>query len=99
MMTRRARMSVILVCLAAMLGPAGATSAQDKPRYGGELVFVVAAEPPSADAHREETLGTLHPAAPHYSTLLRVDPFGRTGSAVVGDLAESGTVSAGRRTP
>ncbi|PYM52123.1 MAG: ABC transporter substrate-binding protein [Candidatus Rokuibacteriota bacterium] len=98
MMTRRGRMSVILVCLAAMLGTAGATSAQDKPRYGGELVFVVAAEPPSYDAHREETFGMLHPAAPHYSTLLRVDPFDKTGTKFVGDLAESWTVSADKRT-
>jgi len=89
---------VILVCLAAMLGVAGATFAQDKPRYGGELVFVVAAEPPSYDAHREETFGMLHPAAPHYSTLLRVDPFDRTGTKFVGDLAESWTVSADKRT-
>src|SRR2546426_1071231 len=98
MMRRRARMSVILVCLAAMLGTGGATSAQDKPRYGGELVFVVAAEPPSYDAHREETFGMLHPAAPHYNTLLRVDPFDKTGTKFVGDLAESWTVSSDRRT-
>jgi len=37
-------------------------------------VFVVPAEPPSFDAHREESFSLIHPAAPHYSTLLRVDP-------------------------
>src|SRR5215467_12369888 len=73
-------------------------SAQDKPRYGGELVFVVAAEPPSFDAHREETFGLIHPAAPHYNTLLRTDPTDRTGSKVIGDLAESWTISKDGRT-
>ena len=97
-MTRHARILVILVCLAAILGVAGATFAQDKPRYGGELVFVVAAEPPSYDAHREETFGMLHPAAPHYNTLLRVDPFDKTGTKFIGDLAESWTVSSDKRT-
>ena len=67
--------------------------AQDKPRYGGELTFVVPSEPPSYDAHRENTFGVIHPAAPHYSLLLRVDPFDKTGTKPVGDLAESWTVS------
>ncbi len=90
----------ILTCFAiiATLGPAVRASAQDKPRYGGELVFVVAAEPPSFDAHREETFGMLHPGAPHYNTLLRVDPFDKTGTKFIGDLAESWTVSADKRT-
>jgi peptide/nickel transport system substrate-binding protein len=34
-----------------------------------------------------------HPIAPHYSTLLRVDPFDKTGTKPVGDLAESWTIS------
>jgi peptide/nickel transport system substrate-binding protein len=68
------------------------------PRAGGELVFVVPGEPPSYDAHREETFALIHPAAPHYNTLLRIDPLDRTGTRVVGDLATSWTVSADRRT-
>ena len=72
--------------------------AQEKPRSGGELVFVVPAEPPSFDAHREETFGILHPGAPHYNTLLRVDPFDRTGTKFIGDLAESWTASPDKRT-
>src|SRR5712692_10108521 len=67
--------------------------AQDKPRSGGELVFVVPSEPPSYDAHAEETFGVIHPMAPLYSTLLKVDPFDKTGTKPVGDLAESWTVS------
>ncbi len=67
--------------------------AQDKPRSGGELVFVVPSEPPSYDAHQEETFGVIHPMAPLYSTLLKVDPFDKSGTKPVGDLAESWTVS------
>jgi peptide/nickel transport system substrate-binding protein len=68
------------------------------PRAGGELRFVVPGEPPSYDAHREETFALIHPAAPHYNTLLRIDPLDSTGTRVVGDLATSWTVSSDRRT-
>ena len=82
-------LGAVLIVIAAAI-PAGA---QDKPRSGGELVFVVPSEPPSYDAHQEETFGVIHPMAPHYSTLLRVDPTDKTGTKPVGDLAESWTVS------
>src|SRR5262245_16953439 len=68
------------------------------PRAGGELRFVVPGEPPSYDAHREETFALMHPAAPHYNTLLRIDPIDPTGTRVVGDLATSWTVSSDKRT-
>ena len=71
----------------------GVAEAQEKPRSGGELVFLVPSEPPSYDAHREGTFGTLHPLAPHYNTLLRIDPTDRTGTRPVPDLAESWTIS------
>src|SRR5215471_1242484 len=67
--------------------------AQDKPRSGGELIFLVPSEPPSYDGHREGTFGVVHPLAPHYNTLLRIDPTDRTGTRVVPDLAESWTIS------
>src|SRR6266403_1634257 len=57
-------------------------------RYQG---FAVASEPPSYDGHREETFGLIHPVAPFYSLLLRVDPV--DSNKIVGDLAESWTVS------
>ena len=85
----------VLMAALAVTAPAGA---QEKPRMGGELVFVVPAEPPSFDAHREETFAMLHPGAPHYNTLLRTDPFDRTGTKFIGDLAESWTVSTDKRT-
>src|SRR6267143_6084157 len=92
------RLLSILTCLAviAALGPAA--PAQERPRAGGELLFVVAAEPPSFDAHREETFGMLHPGAPHYNTLMRVDPFDRTGTKFLGDLAESWSAAGDKRT-
>jgi peptide/nickel transport system substrate-binding protein len=63
------------------------------PRNGGELVFPVPSEPPSYDGHREETFGLIHPIAPFYNTLLRVDPNDRTGTKPAPSLAESWTVS------
>src|SRR5712664_495267 len=85
----------VLTLALAALGPA---AAQEQPRPGGELIFVVAAEPPSYDAHREETFAMLHPGAPHYNTLLRVDPADRTGTRFIGDLAESWAISSDKRT-
>src|SRR5215813_2357324 len=67
--------------------------AEDKPRSGGELIFPVPSEPPSYDAHREETFGIIHPMAPHYNGLLRVDPTDPTGTKPAPDLAESWTAS------
>jgi peptide/nickel transport system substrate-binding protein len=85
----------MIATVAAALAPA---AAQDKPRYGGELLFAVPSEPPSYDAHREETFGIIHPMAPHYNTLLRVDPNDKTGTKPAADLAESWTVSKDGRT-
>ena len=71
------------------LGPAAL--AQEQPRSGGELIMAVPSEPPSYDGHREETFGLIHPIAPFYSLLLRVDPNDYT--QIVGDLAERWAVS------
>ncbi len=68
-------------------------AAQEKPRYGGELIFPVPSEPPSYDGHREETFGLIHPFAPFYNTLLRVDPNDPSGTKPVPSLAESWTIS------
>ncbi len=71
----------------------GSAVAQEKPRYGGELIFPVPSEPPSYDAHREQTFGVIHPVAPHYNGLLQVDPTDPTGTKPAPDLGESWTVS------
>src|SRR5262249_53817409 len=85
----------VLVLIVALITPAGA---QDQPRFGGELIFVVAAEPPSFDAHQEETFAMLHPGAPQDNTLMRVGPPDRTGPKGIGGLAQSWMVSPDRRT-
>ena len=89
-MALRAILTVIILLLGL---DAGAARAQDKPRSGGELVFLVPSEPPSYDGHREGTFGMVHPIAPHYNTLLRIDPTDRTGTRPAPSLAESWTIS------
>ena len=49
-------------------------AAAESPKKGGILKFVVPDEPPSFDGHRETTFALIHPIAPFYSTLIRVDP-------------------------
>jgi len=52
-----------------------AAPAQETPKDGGVLNYVIPADaPPSFDAHRETTFATIHSAAPFYSLLIRVDP-------------------------
>ncbi|MGF1650897.1 MAG: ABC transporter substrate-binding protein [Hyphomicrobiaceae bacterium] len=46
----------------------------DTPKRGGVLEFVVASQAPSFDSHIETTFGTVHPIAPFYSLLIRLDP-------------------------
>jgi peptide/nickel transport system substrate-binding protein len=60
------------VALAAVFGGPPAQAAE--PKSGGILKYVVPAEPPSFDGHRETTFGLVHPIAPFYSLLLRVKP-------------------------
>jgi len=81
-----------LLALAAGAMLALSTQAQS-PKSGGELIFPVPSEPPSYDGHREETFGLIHPVAPFYNTLLRVDPNDPAGTKPVPSLAESWTAS------
>ncbi|HEY7521530.1 MAG TPA: ABC transporter substrate-binding protein [Methylomirabilota bacterium] len=91
-MQRRSGLACTLLAALILVAtlPAGA---QESPRRGGELIFVVPSQPPDYDGHQQETFGLIHPVAPHYSTLLRVDPFDKSGTKPVGDLAESWTIS------
>jgi peptide/nickel transport system substrate-binding protein len=50
------------------------TTDAQTPKKGGILKFVVPDEPPSFDGHRELTFALIHPIAPFYSTLIRVEP-------------------------
>ncbi len=63
----------------------------EAPRRGGELVFVVSAEPDTFDGHKSTTFANIHPVAPHYNTLVKFDPDNYP--KIVGDLAESWTLS------
>jgi peptide/nickel transport system substrate-binding protein len=93
-MFARLNVGVLALALYAVGALAGSSPAQaQQPRHGGELVFPVPSEPPSYDGHREETFGLIHPFAPFYNTLLRVDPNDRTGTKPYPSLAESWTVS------
>jgi peptide/nickel transport system substrate-binding protein len=50
-------------------------SADEKPKDGGTLTYMIPADaPPSFDGHREETYATIHSVSPYYSTLVRINP-------------------------
>src|SRR3954464_14213324 len=73
---------VLAAALAAM--PA---IAEETPKRGGTLTFMIPADaPPSLDAQREETYATIHSAAPFYSTLLRANPMDPGSPDLVCDL-------------
>ena len=65
-------------------------------KYGGVLKFAVDAEPPNYDCHANLSFATLHPIAPHYSTILKFDTANYPN--VEGDLAQSWTISPDRLT-
>ncbi|MDQ2951819.1 MAG: ABC transporter substrate-binding protein, partial [Chloroflexota bacterium] len=67
--------------------PAASAAGGEKPQSGGTLTFIVNAEPPSFDGHRETTFALLHPIAPHYSLLFKFDPNDLT--KVIPDVAAS----------
>src|SRR5579862_5770116 len=62
-------------------------AADDTPKRGGTLVYMIPADaPPSFDAQREETYATIHAAAPYYSTLIRANPMDPGSPDLVCDL-------------
>jgi len=70
--------------------------ADETPRRGGMLEFASTVEPGNYDCHGNTSFAFLHPVAPHYSTLLKFDPANYP--QIVGDLAQSWTVSPDRQT-
>ncbi len=56
------------------LAVGGSAAKAETPKKGGILTFVVASDLPSFDGHRETTFGVVHPLAPFYSLLIRVNP-------------------------
>jgi peptide/nickel transport system substrate-binding protein len=56
------------------------------PKKGGILKYVVPGEFPTMDGHRENTFALIHPLAPFYSTLIRVEPENPNSGNYVCDL-------------
>src|SRR6266487_1811727 len=53
----------------------GVAAAEEAPKRGGTLTYMIPADaPPSFDGHRESTYATVHSVAPFYSVLIRVNP-------------------------
>ena len=64
-----------LTALFALTVPA---TAEETPKRGGTLTYMIAADaPPSFDGHRESTYATVHAVAPFYSCLLYTSPSPR----------------------
>src|SRR3954464_10232304 len=62
-------------------------SADEAPKRGGTLTYMIAADaPPSFDGHREQTFAMIHPVAPFYSVLVRVNPENPASNDFVCDL-------------
>jgi peptide/nickel transport system substrate-binding protein len=66
------------------------------PKHGGTLEFAVTVEPNNYDCDENTSFAFLHPVAPHYSTLLKFDA--PDYPRIIGDLAQSWTVSPDSRT-
>jgi peptide/nickel transport system substrate-binding protein len=61
--------------------------AAETPKPGGTLTYMIAADaPPSFDGHREQTFAMIHPVAPFYSLLVRVNPENPASNEFVCDL-------------
>src|SRR5262245_17906137 len=77
-----------LPMLAGLLAAPLADSPADAqtPKKGGILKFVVPGEFPTMDGHRENTFALIHPLAPFYSTLIRVEPENPNSGNYVCDL-------------
>jgi peptide/nickel transport system substrate-binding protein len=85
----------IVGALLALLLPTAA-GGDDTPKRGGTLEFASTVEPGNYDCHGNTSFAFLHPVAPHYSTLLKFDAANYP--QIVGDLAQSWTVSPDRQT-
>ena len=72
------------------------SSAELAPKRGGTLEFASTVEPGNYDCHGNTSFAFLHPVAPHYSMLLKFDSANYP--QIVGDLAQSWSVSPDRQT-
>ena len=61
--------------LAVLIGLTLPAMAEETPKRGGTLTYLIPADaPPSFDGHREGTYATVHAVAPFYSLLIRINP-------------------------
>lgn len=64
--------------LAAAILPA---TADETPKRGGVLTYMIPADaPPAFDGHRETTYAVVHSVAPFYNVLIRLDPSNPAGT-------------------
>jgi peptide/nickel transport system substrate-binding protein len=64
-----------MAAIAAAASFASSASAEEAPRRGGVLTYMIPADaPPSFDGHKESTFATVHAFAPFYSLLVRINP-------------------------
>jgi peptide/nickel transport system substrate-binding protein len=65
----------LVAALSSLLIAAVPAVADETPKHGGILTYMIPADaPPSFDGHRETTFATVHSAAPFYSVLIRINP-------------------------
>jgi peptide/nickel transport system substrate-binding protein len=69
---RKAALPLLAGFLTGAIGALPAVA--DTVKRGGILKYVIPDEPPSFDGHRETTFALIHPIAPFYSVLIRVNP-------------------------
>src|ERR1700728_1828684 len=81
------RVAAIFAALTALAVPVTPADADETPKRGGTLTYMIPADaPPSFDAQREETYATIHAAAPFYSVLIRANPMDPGSPDMVCDL-------------
>ena len=86
---RNLKPGVILLSVVILVGlwAAPLAMAQEQPRRGGVLRVALAADPPSLDAHQEQTFAVTQPMSAVYNNLLVLDPHNYP--KVIGDVAKS----------
>jgi peptide/nickel transport system substrate-binding protein len=70
----KALASAVLASTVAAATGVPVAAAAETPQAGGVLTYVFPSRVPSYDGHKETTFGVIHPLAPFYSLLIRVNP-------------------------
>jgi peptide/nickel transport system substrate-binding protein len=96
----RHMLAVATVVAAAVICIVLPALADETPKRGGTLAYMIPADaPPSFDGHRESTFATVHAFAPFYSLLVRINPDNPSSTTdIVCDLCTSMVQSDGGKT-